>query len=62
VIDREFDAEAFVEAAAALLGFDLSSQSRPGVVMHLNIAAEHARILFSGTIDDEAEPAPVFAP
>ena len=58
----EFDAEAFVAAAAKLIEIELSPESRAGAVAQVKLAAEHAHILLSRTIDDAAEPAPVFAP
>jgi hypothetical protein len=62
MIDGEFDAVAFVEAAAALLALDLTPESRAGAAMNLEIAADHARNLLAAQIADGAEPAPVFAP
>jgi len=57
-----FDPAALAEAMAALLGLKLEPESRGPVVMHLRIAAELAAKLAAVPLDDEAEPAPVFAP
>ncbi len=55
-----FDPAAFAEAIAPLLGLELTPEMRGPVTLHLKIAAEMAAKL--PALDDEAEPAPVFAP
>lgn len=60
--ELSFDPEAIVEAMAKLHGFDLTPDSRAQVVVHLKIAADHAKRLFASAIDDAEEPAPVFTP
>ena len=57
-----FDAEALVDAIPPLLGLTLTPESRAETIVHLRIAAEHAEKLFSVSLDDEEEPAPVFTP
>jgi hypothetical protein len=56
------DTAAFAEAAAAMLGLDLTPERRGPVLMHLKIAAEMAAKLDAVALDDEAEPAPVYVP
>ena len=55
-----FDPEAMVEAIAPLLGLTLTPESRASTIVHLKIAAEHARKLLAAPHDDADEPAPVF--
>ncbi len=47
---------------APLLGLALTPDSRAETIVHLRIAAEQAEKLLSIPIDDDEEPAPVFAP
>ena len=61
-MSEPFDPDALAEAMAALLGLSLKPGSRGAVVMHLRIAAELAAKLAAAPLDDDAEPAPVFAP
>ena len=57
-----FDPEALADAMAPLLGLALTPDSRAETIVHLRIAAEQAEKLLSIPIDDDEEPAPVFAP
>ena len=57
-----FDPEAVADAMLPLLGLAATPQSRAQTIVHLRIAAEHAQKLLSLSLDDEEEPAPVFAP
>jgi hypothetical protein len=59
-MNETFDPAALAEALAPLLGLELTSERRGPVLTHLRIAAEMAAKL--PALDDEAEPAPVFAP
>jgi len=59
---EEFDPEALIDAVVPLLGLTLTADSRAQTALHLKIAAGQAELLLSATIDDEAEPAPVFRP
>jgi hypothetical protein len=56
-----FDPEAVVDAMAPLLGLTLTPESRAQTLVHLRIAAEQAEKLLSVPLDDQEEPAPVFA-
>ncbi len=56
------DPAAYADAAAAMLGLDLTPERRGPVLMHLKIAAEMAAKLDAVALDDEAEPAPVYVP
>ena len=58
--EHVFDPEAMVDAMAPLLGLTLTPESRAQTIVHLRIAAEHARKLLSVPFDDADEPAPVF--
>ena len=59
---EKFDPETLVDAMARLLGLTLTAESRAGTVLHLRIAAEQAEKLLSVPLDDQDQPAPVFAP
>ena len=58
----EFNPEAVVDALAPLLGLTLTAESRAQTVLHLQIAAQQAELLFTADIGDQDEPAPVFRP
>jgi len=60
--ESSFDPGAYVDAAAPLLGIQITPEWRAQVVVHLAIAAEQAKLLLSADIGDEAEPAPVYRP
>jgi hypothetical protein len=57
-----FDAEAYVDAAAKLLGLPLDPAHRPGVVLNLERIAQMAVLVMEFPLPDETEPAPVFTP
>jgi hypothetical protein len=57
-----FDPEALVNVMVPLLGLTVTAESRAQTVVHLRIAAEQAEKLFSVSLDDQDEPAPVFTP
>ena len=61
-IPDSFDPEALADAMAPLLGLTQTPESRAQTIVHLRIAAEQAKKLFSIPLDDEEEPAPVFTP
>jgi len=59
--EAEFDPDATLEAAAALIGLDLAKASREVVKAHLETAERLSRLVMAFELDCEAEPAPVFA-
>ena len=61
-MNAPFDPAALIAAMAPLLRLDLDDASRAQVLVHLRIAADLAAKLEAVALDDEAEPAPVFAP
>jgi hypothetical protein len=62
VADLPFDAEAYVDAAAALIGLPIDPAHRPGVVLNLDRIAQMAVLVMEFPLPDESEPAPVFRP
>jgi len=62
VTDRSFDAEAYVDAAAALVGLPLDPAHRPGVVLNLERIAQMAGLIMAFLLPDETDPAPVYEP
>jgi hypothetical protein len=60
--DRPFDAETYVDAAAALIGLPLDPAHRPGVVLNVQRIAEMAALVMAFPLPEETEPAPVFRP
>ncbi|MGA0533883.1 DUF4089 domain-containing protein [Hansschlegelia sp. KR7-227] len=54
--------EAHLDAATALLGLAVPAGARASVLTHLKATAEAARFVADFPLDDELEPAPVFAP
>jgi Protein of unknown function (DUF4089) len=57
-----FDADAFIDAMAPLLGLVVGDASHAAVKTHLEIAARYAALLEEAAISDHEEPAQVFAP
>jgi Protein of unknown function (DUF4089) len=60
--DQPFDAGAYVDAAAALIGLPLDLAHRPGVIINMQRIAEMAALVMAFPLSDETEPAPVFLP
>jgi hypothetical protein len=60
--DHPFDAEAYVDAAAVLIGLPIDPAHRPGVVVNLERIAQMAALVMGFALPDETEPAPVFRP
>ena len=54
--------EAYVDAAAAVLGLPLDPGHRPGVLRFFALAAEMAALVEAVPLDAHAESAVVFAP
>ena len=61
-MSETFDPATVAEALAPLLGLELTPERFGPVLIHLKIAADLAAKLDAVALDDEAEPAPVFAP
>jgi len=61
-VDRPFDAESYVDAAAALIGLPLDPAHRPGVILNIERIADMAALLMAFSLSEETEPAPVFRP
>jgi hypothetical protein len=60
--DHNFDAEAYVDAAARLIGLPLDPAHRAGVVLNLERIAQMAALVMEFPLPEETEPAPVYAP
>jgi Protein of unknown function (DUF4089) len=60
--DRPFDAESYVDIAAALIGLPLDPAHRPGVTLNVQRIAEMAELVMAFPLPEETEPAPVFRP
>jgi len=60
--DRPFDAESYVDAAAALIGMPLDPAHRTGVILNIERVAEMAALVMAFPLSEETEPAPVFRP
>jgi hypothetical protein len=60
--DEPFDAAAYVDAAALLIGLPLDAAHRPGVVLNLERIAAMAALVMEFPLPEETEPAPVYAP
>jgi hypothetical protein len=56
------DIEAYVEAAAQLVGLPLDPAHRPGVVLNLERIAQMAALVMEFRLPEETEPAPVYEP
>jgi hypothetical protein len=59
---KQFDAAAYVEEAAALLGLHIDPAYKPGVVANLEGAARLAAAFLEFPLADDDEAAPVFRP
>lgn len=59
---KDFDAAAYVENAAALIGIDIDPAYKPGVIANLQAAAAVASAFLSFPLADEDEAGPVFRP
>jgi len=60
--DHPEDIEAYVDAAAKLVGLPLDPAHRPGVVLNLSRIAQMAALVMAFPLPEETEPAPVFEP
>jgi hypothetical protein len=57
-----FDAEAYIEQAAGVVGLTILPEWRATVVGHLVATAAAAELVLTFPLDDHDEAAPVFAP
>lgn len=57
-----FDAAAYVDIVAPLMGLDLDPAHRPGVVENLEIIARLAGAVASFPLPDDVEVGPIFTP
>ena len=62
MFDPPFDVEAYVDAAARLVGLPLDPAHRPGVVVNIGRIAQMAALFMDFPLPDETEPAPIFEP
>jgi hypothetical protein len=56
------EANAYLDAAAALLGLSVAPEHRPGVLLNLERLAAMAQLLDGAPLGRDDEPAPVFRP
>lgn len=54
--------EAHLDAATALLSMTVENAWRPSILAHLAATMTAARLVAAFELDDEMEPAPIFAP
>jgi hypothetical protein len=59
---KPFDADALIEAAAAMLHLKIAPEHKRGVRDNLKTAAKMAIIVEQVKLEDGAEPAPVYRP
>jgi hypothetical protein len=59
---KDFDAAAYLEEAAALLGLDIDPAYKPGIIANLRAAAALAPAVLEFPLADEDEAGPVFRP
>jgi hypothetical protein len=55
-----FDASAYLDQAAGLVGLDIDDAYRPGVIENLQRLAAVARLVVDFPLPDDLEAAPVF--
>jgi hypothetical protein len=60
--DEPFDAEAYVDATARLIGLPIDPAHRPGVVLNLQRIAQMAALVMEFPLPEETESAPVYEP
>jgi hypothetical protein len=60
--DEPFDAKAYVDAAAKLIGLPIDPAHRPGVILNLERIAQMAALVMAFDLPEETEPAPVYTP
>ncbi len=57
-----FDAEAWLDAVAPVIGLDIDPEYRAGVLRYLDMTARMAGHVMAFELPDHCEPAPVFRP
>lgn len=60
--EQSFDARAYVEAAAQLVGLSFDPAYLPGVILNVERIAQMAGLVMDFPLPDDVEPAPVFTP
>lgn len=60
VTDKPDSLDAYIDAAAAALGFTIEPAWKPSVRANLEVTFRLARLVDEFKLPDEAEPAPVF--
>ncbi|HWD57662.1 MAG TPA: DUF4089 domain-containing protein [Stellaceae bacterium] len=58
--DKPFDAAAYVDAVAMVVGLSLDPAHLPGVIFNIEQIAQMAGLLMDFPLPDDAEAAPVF--
>ena len=58
----QFDADAYVEQAARLVGLEVAEPYRPGVAANIALIARMAELVVGLPLYAADEPAPVFTP
>jgi hypothetical protein len=59
--EAAIDLDAWVDAMANVLGFEIPAEDRAAVIFNLQVTMRNAALVESFPLDDEAEPAPVFS-
>jgi len=59
---RTFDARAYMEIAAAVLGLSLDDAWKPGIIDNLERSAQIAQAFLDFPLPDDVEPASRFEP
>ena len=59
-MDSSDSLDAYIDAAAAVLRFDIKPEWKPSVRANLAVSLQMARKVEDFALPDEAEPAPVF--
>ena len=57
---KPFDADALIEASAAMLQLRIAPDYRHGIVQNLKMAAKMAALVEQVRLADDEEPAPVY--
>ena len=57
---KPFDADALIEAYAAMLQLKIAADARYGIKQNLKTAAKMMALVEQVKLDDKAEPAPVY--